>query len=109
MSWTKLSAVERPHTGCLNCGPKPVTLPKPFAGLDLHPGFGVLALIRDGEHVWSSYRPEDSRTVLGFERQATKDPDHDWRIEINGPLSSAVYQRHGKGEWVMVDSGMGFA
>lgn len=109
MTWTKLPPVDTVRVGCLTCGPKPRTIPKPFAGLDLHPGFGVLTLLRDGEVVWSSYRPEESRTVLGFERQASRDPDHDWRIEIDGLLSSAVYQRHGKGEWVMVESGMGFA
>jgi hypothetical protein len=107
-TWTKAPPVERQHIGCLNCGTRPVVL-RAEAGLNLHPGFGILSLTRDGKTIWQSFNPDKSRTLLGFERQAARDPEHDWRVTSNGPLRDATYQRQGKGEWVLVETGRGFA
>ena len=107
MSGWKLPALEHaPHSGCLNCGPKPLRVPLRY---NPHPGFGCVTLSRDGEVVWSCYRAEDSRTFITFERRAAADPEHDWRVFIDGPLSDVTYQRHGPKEWVAVERGMGFA
>ena len=43
------------------------------------------------------------------ENEALKDEDNDWRIVIDAPLHNEVYQRQGKGEWVLVEQGIGFA
>lgn len=48
-------------------------------------------------------------TVRDVERLAKKAPDHDWRIVLYGPLHGEIYQRHGKGKWVLVESNQGFA
>lgn len=48
-------------------------------------------------------------TVSRVERLARQDPDHDWRIILYGPLHGEVYQRHGKSQWVLVESNQGFA
>lgn len=51
----------------------------------------------------------DYWTVSRVERLARQDPDHDWRIVLYGPLHGEVYQRHGKSQWVLVESNQGFA
>ena len=105
--WTKIAPLEHaPHSGCLNCAPKPL---KARLRWNPHPGFGGVTVTRDGEHVWSSFRYEDSRTFISFEKWAAGDPDHDWRVRIDGPLSDVTYQRHGPKTWVAVEKGLGFA
>lgn len=51
----------------------------------------------------------DYWTVSRVERLARQDPDHDWRIVLLGPLHGEVYQRHGRNQWVLVESNQGFA
>lgn len=107
MSWTKLPALERPtHHGCANCPPKPVRLS--LHGY-YHPGFGLLTVTRDGEDVICDIHGDIPRPAMRAENAARKDPDHDWRLRVDGPLNGAVYQRHGQSEWVMVESLRGFA
>ena len=43
------------------------------------------------------------------EALAAQDPDHDWRIVLHGPLSGRTYQRHGPGQWMLVEKNEGFA
>ena len=95
-----------PHSGCLNCPPKPIKVPLRF---NPHPGFGGVTLTRDGETVESQYDYEKSTTFIHFENVAKKDPDHDWRVRMDGPLSDVTWQRHGPKTWVAVEKGMGFA
>jgi hypothetical protein len=40
---------------------------------------------------------------------AAADPDHDWRLFVNGPLSDYTYQRQGEATWALVAQGQGFA
>lgn len=46
--------------------------------------------------------------VAQAERVAKRDPDHDWRIVLYGPLHGEVYQRQ-DGEWLLVEKNEGFA
>jgi hypothetical protein len=48
-------------------------------------------------------------TLGEIEECCAEDPDHDWRIEIHGPLGGAVYQRHGCAQWVPIERLDGFA
>jgi hypothetical protein len=75
----------------------------------MHAGFGVTALKRDGQWVESYFDYEKCPTFRRFENVARKDPDHDWQVQVDGPLSDVTYQRHGLNEWVAVAKGMGFA
>jgi hypothetical protein len=43
------------------------------------------------------------------EKLAAADPDHDWRVVLDGPLSGVTYQRHGPAEWLVVAKNGGFA
>jgi hypothetical protein len=103
VTWTKHEPIEG-FSHCLNCPPRPKV-----ADLDtpLAIGFGAVAIVRDDEFVWSADDPD--KLLSEFEEQAKADPDHDWRLQIDGPLYSAVYQRHDEGQWVLVERGEGFA
>jgi hypothetical protein len=85
-------------------------------------GFGFAGVTRDEAVVWAATPDSDVGidddgdlmllncwTVQDAENAALSDPDHDWRVTYRGPLSEAVYQRHGAGRWMMVERGRGFA
>ena len=75
-------------------------------------GFGCAMVTRDGVPVFQddqSVDGDDIPSVQHFEDMALKDPDHDWRIHKHGPMHGEVFQRHGVGTWVLVESNQGFA
>lgn len=80
-----------------------------------HPGFGAVYLTRDGDPVrpWEGENefsdPAADKTFQDYEDVAAGNPDHDWRIFVNGPLSDYTYQRQGEGLWALVEQGPGFA
>lgn len=111
MTWTKLPPLTPEQaglrSGCLTCGPQPVTLD---IEAEIAVGFGYAGVTCDGREIWSeSGADEDCWTCLDAERAAAKDPNHDWRIVFSGPLSAATYQRHDVCSWVLVEKGEGFA
>lgn len=117
MTFTKLPALTAEQaglrSGCLTCGPQPITL---HMDAVIAVGFGDARVTRDGELVWSEHRNCDPAlewadiwTTRQAEEAAAADPDHDWRINFEGPLSNAAYQRHAPEQWVLVEKGMGFA
>lgn len=77
-------------------------------------GFGYAYLERDGE-TWyeepSGYDIEEIEFMTGADAEeiAAADPDHDWRIILKAPLCGRVYQRQGKGLWVLIHRDRGFA
>lgn len=117
------SETRKPHT-CLTCemsGAMPVTFP--MDGI-IAVGFGFAACTKDGRPVleepqvkWnddftdiiSEPSEDDYPTGRHAEDLASTDPDHDWRIVIQGPLSGREYQRQGAGNWVLVHQDEGFA
>ena len=75
-------------------------------------GFGYAALHKDGAPVWSEDEAvSDNSMMTGADAEAlaVQDPDHDWRIVLYGPLSGRTYQRHGPGQWMLVEKNEGFA
>jgi hypothetical protein len=76
-------------------------------------GFGMATVTRDGELVHDGEREysqgREPWTVADAEKAAAADPDHDWQIELYGPLHGETYQRHEAGRWVLVRSNQGFA
>ena len=52
---------------------------------------------------------DELMTCADAEMLAAKDPNHDWRIVLHGPLSGRTYQRHGPGRWMLVEKSEGFA
>lgn len=106
MKWAKLPPLASVRGGCLSCPPKPV---KANLNWNLHPGFGAVTLKRDEETVWYDVRGDRERHGRAAENAARKDPHHDWRLIVDGPLSGVEYQRQGVNEWVAVASNQGFA
>ena len=124
MSRTKyLTPIKPTHHGCLNCGHTAVVLPLATV---LYYSFGGWTVTRDGMHVWPRrYRNGDFRRappdeyglrhlavgdkrLSAIERFAATHPG-DWRARFGSPLRDAEYQRQGKGRWVLIANGMGFA
>jgi hypothetical protein len=108
-TWAKLPAIEGKHGGCLTCGPRPSYFP---ADGIIAVGFGYAGLTRDGHEVWSetgATEDDEYMTGAGAEELAAADPDHDWRIVLEGPLSGRTYQRHDAGQWALVKQNTGFA
>lgn len=59
----------------------------------------------DFEHVHLA----EALTLADIEAAVADDPDHDWRLEIHGPLGGVIYQRQGCAQWVAVERLDGFA
>ena len=104
--WKKLPAVKGGPAGCLNCGGAHAKLP--MAAL-VAVGFGDAHVSRDGVVTYREMGAKRLSRALRFERQAARDPDHDWRIVLDGPLHGETYQRQGPKEWVLVERNRGFA
>lgn len=78
-------------------------------------GFGGATVTKDRSVVLDGEQAAQDSDFLNMitgadaEALAAKDPDHDWRINLFGPLGSAVYQRHDDAWWVLIEQGEGFA
>lgn len=108
-NWTKMPAIQSNGLACLCCG-TPTSM-FPMDGW-IAVGFGAAGVTRDGEEVYSENQHDEDATVWtgeDAEKAALADPDHDWRIYKHAPLYDAVYQRHGDGQWVLIERGEGFA
>lgn len=112
MTWEKLPAisVEDIHQGCLTCPPV-----ESVASMEMviAVGFGCAIVTKDEEIVYDERLAECAGNrfwrTLDAEHEASKDPDHDWRIVMDAPLRGRTYQRHGEDHWVCVASNQGFA
>ena len=74
-------------------------------------GFGSAMVTRDGEMILDGENPptDDFVTFQDAEDLAIADPDHDWRVVLNGPLHGETYQRHEPGKWCIIERNDGFA
>ena len=107
-SFEKLPAVKG-SVACLTCGAGA----KSDIEMDtvIAVGFGFAGYSKDGKELWSEGRSDGSEypTVATVEKLAKEAPDHDWRIYFFGPMWEGEYQRQGKGVWVLIKEGQGFA
>lgn len=106
----KITKQENPiRGGCMHCPGNHDLLELDTV---LYNGFGGYAVSKNGvnyycgepDQEWESFK-----TLQDIENEAVKDPEADWRVELNLPLRSGEWQRHGDSEWVLIDSGLGFA
>ena len=110
MTWTKLPALPGKNNPCAFCPPI-------LAKCDMHKtiavGFGDAHVSRDGECFYDGERAlhegMEPKQLYQIERKAARDPDHDWRLHLFGPLHGEVYQRQGDKTWVLVEKNEGFA
>lgn len=110
MSYTKLPAITG-TTACLTCGCGSHDTFGPENLIAV--GFGSAMVLKNGDPIYDEQSNEhagrDYWIGKDAENVALKDPDNDWRIQINAPLYDAEYQRQGPGHWVFVSKGQGFA
>jgi hypothetical protein len=103
LSWVKQKPIEG-FRHCGKCSPRYNLMP---LSESLSIGFGEVTVTKDDEVIWSG---DDSKVLLRkFEHLAKKDPDHDYRVNICGPMYECEYQRHGDVEWALISRGEGFA
>ena len=110
-SFEKLPQIKKEdlHIGCLNCSSAALEAPMDMI---IAVGFGSAFATKGGELIYDESRcdnEDDFKTVADIEELALADPDHDWRIEKNGPLHGEVFQRQGPGKWICIESNQGFA
>jgi hypothetical protein len=108
--WDKLPAIEGRQEPCLHAGVAESLFPA--NGL-IAVGFGCAMVTKDGRPVYEEPHIDDENGVewTGAEAEAAaaKEPDHDWRIVLQSPLSGREYQRHAANRWVLVHQDEGFA
>lgn len=110
MTWTKSPALDGRKNPCVCCPPIPAQLhPEDIIAV----GFGSAYVSRDGDMMLDGKRASQHEdrwiTMADAEALATVDPDHDWQIVLHGPLHGETYQRHGDGEWNLIEKNQGFA
>jgi len=76
-------------------------------------GFGDAIVTKDDEIIYSESQDaegwDDFWTTQTAENEARKDPDHEWIIDMQGPLQGRTYMRVGEDNWMLIDSNKGFA
>jgi len=76
-------------------------------------GFGNAIVTKDDEIIYSEPNHAEGWdafwTTQTAENEARKDPDHEWTIDMQGPLQGETYKRMGEDNWVLIDSNKGFA
>ncbi len=105
--WKREKPLSKKQAGlrseCEYCGPQPVVLSMDAI---LAVGFGGVTVRKDDKIIWSG--DDEEKKLEEIENLATNDPEHDWRIEFYAPLSSTVYQRQGRWQWMLIEKGKGF-
>ena len=76
---------------------------------DYHPGFGYVRLFKNGEEVWGTVHPEESRTLGWVERTKVDDEEARWTFDVDGPMTSYTLVRRRPKHWVLESSRQGFA
>ena len=107
-NWKKLPAIAGRQQPCLHAGvAESIFLPDWLIEI----GFGYAELTCDNRLIWNEGDSEWGKCLsgAGAEEIAAKDPDHDWRISLQGAMSGREYQRHGPARWVLVHQDKGFS
>lgn len=74
-----------------------------------YPGFGVVALRRDGKIVAGADERGCLTTMRAWRERASGDPNHVWQIEVSSPMSGVLYTRLSDREWIATHRNPGFA
>jgi hypothetical protein len=76
-----------------------------------HPGFGMVALLRNGkpvEYDVGGNDLEESPTLQHYENRAARNPRARWELEVAGPMSGYTLRRI-RGNWYVTETNHGFA
>jgi hypothetical protein len=75
----------------------------------VHPGFGLAVVYAKGGSTLSRPLGEDATAQDAEDFARRGGVTRDWRLRIDGPLSSATYKRQAPGVWVLIERSEGFA
>jgi predicted NUDIX family NTP pyrophosphohydrolase len=75
----------------------------------VHPGFGLAFVYAKGGPTLSRPLGEDATAQDAEDFARRGGTSRDWRLRIDGPLSSATYKRQAAGVWVLIERSEGFA
>ena len=121
MAWQKMTSLDGRPNPCMCCPPIPARAPLEKI---IAVGFGSAIATCDGELVadgenglifpyfpesHTPTRTEDFIRFADIEAIAQAAPDHDWRIDLFGPLHGETYQRQDIDTWLLVEKNDGFA
>lgn len=104
--WTEITPGATVRSSCGSCPPRAGTLRWTD---NPDPGFGMLALLRDGTVVaeriagWGSLA-----AVRDWRRWARREPDHTWIIQAESPMTGVRYARQPSGRWIATHRSIGF-
>lgn len=106
--WWK-PAIESKGVGCLCCGGTSELLE---LETKLYFGFGGWNILRNGQEFFCDHRDvelDEYKDLKHVEELIGDDTENEYIANFNRPLRSAVYQRHAKNYWVLIEKGDGFA
>lgn len=78
----------------------------------MYTGFGGWTVYRNGEILYYQQQHEefdDAKSISDIETMIGDDDENEYTACFLGPLSDAIYQRHSKNHWMLVEQGDGFA
>lgn len=87
----------------------PVPPPERLVGQQIHPGFGVVSLRRDGVEVLRDSKGDLELATYDSWARGGPDASPVWTLHIDGPLESYVYALTSDGEWTLIERRDGFA
>lgn len=100
------------HVGCLCCGGADEILDMETT---LYNGFGGWTILKDGEHYFTDDSKDEVenwdniKKLKDIEEEAKQHPKIKWEAHLFLPLREAKYERSECGNWVLTETGMGFA
>lgn len=111
MTWERLEPIteetRKPHA-CWTCEAAGVMPCEASMNSLIAVASGYAGVTKDGHEVLNERDRHDWCTFADAEALAAADPDHDWRVVLEAPLSQRTYQRQ-DGKWLLVEQGQGFA
>lgn len=95
--------------GCLHCPGNEDILAMDTV---LYNGFGGYNVQKDGDIFYvgdPNGEWESFKTLAEIEKEAEKSPNSKWQVILNNPLRGATWERNEKGEWILIETNLGFA
>jgi hypothetical protein len=108
-AWWK-PAIKSNGVGCLCCGGTSEILE-----LDTKLYFGMVGgwnILKNGQEFFCDGRDveyEEYQDLKHVEQLIGEDTENEYIANFDSPLRSAIYQRHAKNSWVLIERGDGFA
>lgn len=109
-TWWKPAIESNGNAGCLCCGGTAEIL-----DLDTKLYFGVVGwwnVLKNGQQFYDNHLEleyEEYYDLKHIEEIIAEDTENEYLASFDSPLRSAVYQRHAKNAWVLIEKGEGFA